>query len=397
MKPSNSEDPGVQRAKLPWFRMHAEFVDDPKVQRLSPDLFKFWVNCLGLACQNSGYLPSIPDISWKMKIPEKRVAACIASLHEVKLLDQEGHTFTPHNWAARQYISDTSLERVREYRKRIKDSGSTTTAYLKHRNAVMERDGFACVYCEATEKLCLDHSVPVFLGGDDEPENLMTACKRCNSGKAGRTPEMAGMTFAKLKSSRIYAANLERLRNAGKVTVTVSPNGTVTLSPVTVSVTPPDTDTDTDTEKSTPCAASAAPEPAPGTLFAVDGQEQRAPKDSWILEQHNRWYAAYWNHTDRKASLAAYKKRIKALVSGKGMSPEAAVEFLFNSSVLYKQRFENAESWSWRKNLHPATWLNGERWEDECSEADARASPDKFVYKSTRDSMSERAQEFMDD
>lgn len=104
------------KAKMSWFRMHSEFVDDPKVQRLAPDLFKFWVNCLGLACQNGGYLPSVSDICWKLKLTESKVGACIAKLNELKLLDIEGETFTPHNWAVRQYKSDVSTDRVRRFR-----------------------------------------------------------------------------------------------------------------------------------------------------------------------------------------------------------------------------------------------------------------------------------------
>ena len=40
-----------------WFRMYAEVVDDPKVQRLSPALFRAWVNVLCLAASNGGVVP----------------------------------------------------------------------------------------------------------------------------------------------------------------------------------------------------------------------------------------------------------------------------------------------------------------------------------------------------
>lgn len=101
---------------MSWFRMHDEFVDDPKVQRLSPEFFKFWMNCLGLASQNDGQLPSIPDICWKLKLSSKKVAAAIAHLNESGLLDQDGQSFAPHNWAARQYKSDLSTDRVKRFR-----------------------------------------------------------------------------------------------------------------------------------------------------------------------------------------------------------------------------------------------------------------------------------------
>jgi len=61
--------------------------------------------------------------------------------------------------------------------------------------AVYERDGARCRYCGATERLSVDHVVPRCQGGGDEPENLVVACKSCNSRKGGRTPQQAGMVL----------------------------------------------------------------------------------------------------------------------------------------------------------------------------------------------------------
>lgn len=53
------------------------------------------------------------------------------------------------------------------------------------RKAALERDGYVCVYCghEATEA---DHVVAKAMGGKDELENLVAACKPCNSKKQAR-------------------------------------------------------------------------------------------------------------------------------------------------------------------------------------------------------------------
>ena len=54
---------------------------------------------------------------------------------------------------------------------------------------IFKRDGFACQYCGATPPkviLHVDHINPVKLGGDNHPDNLITACHSCNSGKAAR-------------------------------------------------------------------------------------------------------------------------------------------------------------------------------------------------------------------
>lgn len=57
---------------------------------------------------------------------------------------------------------------------------------------VLRRDNHTCQYCGAKApdvELQIDHVMPVSLGGDDKPGNLVTACKPCNAGKTSITPE----------------------------------------------------------------------------------------------------------------------------------------------------------------------------------------------------------------
>lgn len=58
---------------------------------------------------------------------------------------------------------------------------------LSLRFAVLERDGFQCVYCGvgAMLRLHIDHVRPQCLGGADDYYNLVTACEDCNLGKSG--------------------------------------------------------------------------------------------------------------------------------------------------------------------------------------------------------------------
>jgi hypothetical protein len=55
------------------------------------------------------------------------------------------------------------------------------------RLAIYHRDGHACVYCGATERLSLDHVTPEELGGTHAPTNLVTCCFSCNSARQHRT------------------------------------------------------------------------------------------------------------------------------------------------------------------------------------------------------------------
>ena len=47
-----------------WFRFYDEALDDPKVQRLAPHLFKTWINLLCLASKEDGTMPSNDDIAF---------------------------------------------------------------------------------------------------------------------------------------------------------------------------------------------------------------------------------------------------------------------------------------------------------------------------------------------
>jgi hypothetical protein len=61
---------------------------------------------------------------------------------------------------------------------------------------VYERDDYACRYCGSVDdSLSVDHVVPRCQGGGDGADNLVLACKPCNSRKGGRTPEQAGMVL----------------------------------------------------------------------------------------------------------------------------------------------------------------------------------------------------------
>jgi len=62
--------------------------------------------------------------------------------------------------------------------------------------ALFKRDSHVCLYCGETFRnrdLSRDHVTPVIQGVQDTWSNVVTACRRCNNHKAGRTPEQAGM------------------------------------------------------------------------------------------------------------------------------------------------------------------------------------------------------------
>lgn len=60
------------------------------------------------------------------------------------------------------------------------------------RRAVFVRDNFQCQYCGRTAEN-VDHVVPRSKGGTHTWDNVVAACKRCNSAKEDRTPHEAGL------------------------------------------------------------------------------------------------------------------------------------------------------------------------------------------------------------
>lgn len=85
-----------------------------------------------------------------------------------------------------------SVVRLRRY---VRLPHSVGAKVLSRKNIYL-RDGYRCQYCGEQfpgYALSWDHVIPRCQGGSGEWENLVAACKPCNSRKAGRTPEEAGM------------------------------------------------------------------------------------------------------------------------------------------------------------------------------------------------------------
>lgn len=114
----------------PWFRMHHEVLDDPKVQCLDPRDFKSWVNLLCLAARHDGKLPALSHVAFALRIDERACNAVIDRLVDAGLIDRRsggvgGSYYAPHAWDKRQYKSDGSTERVKRFRERSKTVSAT--------------------------------------------------------------------------------------------------------------------------------------------------------------------------------------------------------------------------------------------------------------------------------
>ena len=69
----------------------------------------------------------------------------------------------------------------------------TATGVVLNRQNIFRRDGNKCQYCGSGRDLTLDHVMPRSRGGRSSWDNLVTACKGCNSRKGDWTPDEAAM------------------------------------------------------------------------------------------------------------------------------------------------------------------------------------------------------------
>lgn len=85
----------------------------------------------------------------------------------------------------------------------------TQTLSFNKKN-ILKRDGYTCQYCgrNGSERMTIDHVVPRYLGGKTIWENVVSACRACNTRKGNRTPQQAGMRLPQKPSKPISALHL---------------------------------------------------------------------------------------------------------------------------------------------------------------------------------------------
>ena len=55
--------------------------------------------------------------------------------------------------------------------------------------SIYQEYGYCCFYCGSLDKLTIDHKLPISRGGDNDFNNLVPACRSCNSRKHNKTIE----------------------------------------------------------------------------------------------------------------------------------------------------------------------------------------------------------------
>ena len=85
---------------------------------------------------------------------------------------------------ARKYSRTDHMIRARLQRRLIDGTMKMRSLYDDERLKMTVPQ--SCYYCGDTDRLCVDHLIPKMRGGPDAPDNLIWACRQCNSSKGGR-------------------------------------------------------------------------------------------------------------------------------------------------------------------------------------------------------------------
>jgi len=119
---------------MDWFRLYAEFATDPKVQMMSEALQRRLLMLFCLQCSNGietfHETERDSSIAFALRISEDELAETKAVFVRRGFINED---WTLINWESRQYVSDSSTERVRKHRQ-AKKQGQETCETLPERS-----------------------------------------------------------------------------------------------------------------------------------------------------------------------------------------------------------------------------------------------------------------------
>lgn len=120
-------------------------------------------------------------------------------LHDFTLTDVERPM--AEEWVEILKRSDDPVYQVDNLKPWLRKAQRAISGYVQQQ--IWARDNFQCMYCGVKMGeglLTVDHFIPLELGGDDDPSNYLTLCRKCNKDKGSIHPEKYfGNDYQKLK------------------------------------------------------------------------------------------------------------------------------------------------------------------------------------------------------
>lgn len=199
---------------MTWFKVDDSLINHPKWLIVGLHARALWVQA---GIWSAGQLTDgrvdkalLDYIAACAKIPTGKAKAAAAELVAARLWEDTDTAWVFHDWAEHQPSRTEVLTRrnkVARKRKLYEDR-----ELLRQ---VRARDGDVCRYCgidvkwrdrKGTTGGTYDHIDP---DGLNELDNVVVACRGCNSRKKDRTPEEAGMRLRPLEPRRFRADNTQ--------------------------------------------------------------------------------------------------------------------------------------------------------------------------------------------
>ena len=116
-----------------------------------------------------------------------------------------------HDWESRMLTTSQFRFPIPEIIRVNDFKGYVDNAIKFNRENVYKRDNYTCQYCNvkfSTKELNLDHVIPSSKGGRMNWKNIVASCKPCNSKKADKTLQEAGMELVN-KPIRPHCSQLQ--------------------------------------------------------------------------------------------------------------------------------------------------------------------------------------------
>ena len=106
-----------------WFRLYHEFATDPKIQMMSEADQRRFIMLLCIYCSNDCETLHDDEVTFMLRVTQDEWKATKQLFIEKNLIDENGK---PTAWDKRQFVSDSSTERVARHREKKKKQCNVT-------------------------------------------------------------------------------------------------------------------------------------------------------------------------------------------------------------------------------------------------------------------------------
>ena len=124
-----------------WMKFYYDMLDDPKMGRLSDHLWRRVSEFFLIAGEsgNGGYLPSVEDMSWRLRSTPEEITECLEAVSRVGIV-----ALTPDGWFvinfAKRQDAASNAERQRLYREKLRKSNEDSNETVTMRNTDIDID-----------------------------------------------------------------------------------------------------------------------------------------------------------------------------------------------------------------------------------------------------------------